>query len=257
VERSRSIRDIAVLAYPGVQSLDVTGPLELFAAASHLVAAKGHRDGGYRVLVLSGGAEPVESSSGLEIGAHAALADVENGVDTLIVAGGLGYTQALEDRQLIDWISATAAKRRRVASVCTGAFLLAEAGLMNGRRATTHWAAAAELAGRYPQVEVDADPIFVHDRHAWTSAGVTAGMDRPDADLSVQGLAERSHMSSRHFALLHGADRHDARSLCRAGSATCCPARAGGPQGDDRHGREHMDLAVPRRCDASSCADSA
>jgi transcriptional regulator GlxA family with amidase domain len=98
-------------------------------------------------------------------------------LDTLIVAGGTGTREALADHTLIDWIRKVAPRTRRVASVCTGAFLLAEAGLLDGRRATTHWSACALLAERYPAVDVDPDPIYARDGNVYTSAGVTAGMD--------------------------------------------------------------------------------
>ena len=98
-------------------------------------------------------------------------------IDTLLVAGGLGVHAAAEDTRLVSWVRAAAARSRRVGSVCTGAFLLAEAGLLDGRRATTHWASCDELARRHPEVEVEPDPIFVRDGDVYTSAGVTAGMD--------------------------------------------------------------------------------
>jgi transcriptional regulator GlxA family with amidase domain len=188
----------------------------------------------------------------------ASLSEAPANIDTLIVAGGYGCVAATEDNVLIDWLRKTSAKARRTASVCTGAFLLAEAGLLDGRRATTHWASAEEMSRRYPAVEVDPGPIFLRDGEMWTSAGVTAGMDlalamveedldrevaltiarhlvlflrrpgnqsqfsatlacqqphreplreaqryaveNPAADLSVEAMAERAHLSPRHFA---------------------------------------------------------
>jgi transcriptional regulator GlxA family with amidase domain len=98
-------------------------------------------------------------------------------IDTLVCAGGTGARDACGDRELIDWLRAAARRSRRVASVCTGAFLLAEAGLLEGRRATTHWSACAALGRSHPAVRVEPDPIFVRDGDLYTSAGVTAGMD--------------------------------------------------------------------------------
>jgi transcriptional regulator GlxA family with amidase domain len=98
-------------------------------------------------------------------------------IDTLIVAGGFGVYDAVEDGGLIRWIRSAAKRSRRVTSVCSGSFLLARAGLLEGKRATTHWSSCAELARRHPEVEVDPNPIFVHDGDVWTSAGVTSGMD--------------------------------------------------------------------------------
>ena len=279
--RQHPPRDVVILVYPDVQSLDVTGPLEVFAGARQLLQAQalgrggwrsaagsgersgsaGHReqrDRGYRVLVVSADGAPVRTSSGLTIVPHGAIGDVPDAIDTLIVAGGAGVEGLCADRATLHWIAARARRARRVASVCTGAFALAAAGLLDGRRATTHWAAAAELARRHPEVLVDPEPIFVRDGDVWTSAGVTAGMDlalalveddldrdaaltiarhlvlflrRPGnqsqfsatlsaqaprrdelraiqrfvlenlaADLSVEALAQRAHMSPRHFA---------------------------------------------------------
>jgi transcriptional regulator GlxA family with amidase domain len=170
-------RQIAILAYPGVQSLDVTGPLEVFAGAQRLIESTDRRERGYQVLILSRDGAPLRTSSGLTITPDAPLRDVRLPIDTLLVPGGGGRADAVADRELLDWIAETSATTRRTASVCTGAFLLAGAGLLDGRRVTTHWAAAAELARAHPEVNVDPEPIFVRDGQIWTSAGVTAGMD--------------------------------------------------------------------------------
>jgi transcriptional regulator GlxA family with amidase domain len=180
---ARTPRQIAILVYPGVQSLDVTGPLEVFAGAESLVSTDGSGRRGYEVQILSRDGAPLETSSGLTIKPHAATRDAPARIDTLIVAGGAGQAAACADRDLLDWIVTTSRSSRRTASVCTGAFLLAAAGLLDGRRATTHWASADWLQRSYPAIEVDPDPIFVRDGSPsgddaiWTSAGVTAGMD--------------------------------------------------------------------------------
>jgi transcriptional regulator GlxA family with amidase domain len=240
-------RRIVVVAFPDVQALDVAGPAEVFAQA-----------GGYDVQVAAPVRAPLATGSGYAILPDIALDDVRGAIDTIVVAGGEGTRAAHADDGLTAWIAAAAPRARRVAAVCTGAFLLARAGLLDGRRATTHWAWCDALASAYPSVTVDADPIFVADGGVWTSAGVTAGMDlalalveedlgperalevarnlvlfvrRPggqsqfssglraqgatraplrelqawiagnlDADLAVGALAERAHMSERHFA---------------------------------------------------------
>jgi transcriptional regulator GlxA family with amidase domain len=174
---TRNPRVIAIVAFPGVQSLDVTGPLEVFAAAQLLLEAAGRRERGYDVRVLSRDGRPLRTSSGLTITPHAALLDAPEPIDTLIVAGGPGHAEAAADRALVDWIAHASTTARRTASVCTGAFLLARAGLLDGRRATTHWAFAQQLQSTHPNVRVDPEPIFVRDGPVWTSAGVTAGMD--------------------------------------------------------------------------------
>jgi transcriptional regulator GlxA family with amidase domain len=160
-----------------VQSLDVTGPLEVFTGARQLIEATGRSERGYEIQILSRDGAPLSTSSEMTVIPHASLRDAPAVLDTLIVAGGLGHTEAAADRVLIDWIAQAASTARRSAAVCTGAFLLAQAGLLDGRRATTHWAAAEELARLYPGVDVDPDPIFLRDGRIWTSAGVTAGMD--------------------------------------------------------------------------------
>jgi transcriptional regulator GlxA family with amidase domain len=170
-------RQVAILAFPGVQSLDVSGPLEVFAGARRLIEAGAHRGRGYEIRILSRDGAPLRTSSGLTLTPHAALRDSPARIDTLIVAGGPGCSEAVADGALVAWISEAGSRARRIASVCTGAFLLAEAGLLDGRRATTHWSAAKELARLYPEVHVDPDPIFLRDGEIWTSAGVTAGMD--------------------------------------------------------------------------------
>jgi transcriptional regulator GlxA family with amidase domain len=170
-------RQIAILAYPGVQSLDVTGPLEVFAGARELIAAEARNERSYEISILSRDGAPLRTSSGLTIAPHAGLREAPVDIDTLIVAGGPGSTEAACDSELIEWIAQGATATRRTVSVCTGAFLLARAGMLDGRRATTHWAAAVELARLHPAVQVDPEPIFVRDGPIWTSAGVTAGMD--------------------------------------------------------------------------------
>ena len=168
-----------MLAFPDAQSLDVIGPIEVFATSSlRLAVEPGARAPGYETVLLSStGAGSLRLSNGLELLAQALPARPLPEIDTLIVAGGIGTRAAVSDPALIAWLRQTAPRVRRLASVCSGAFLLAEAGLLDGRRATTHWASCAELARRYPRVQVDPDPIFVRDGDVYTSAGVTSGMD--------------------------------------------------------------------------------
>ncbi len=166
-----------IVAYPGFQSLDVTGPLEVFSVAQRILAAQRSPARGYRVSVVSREGEPLRSSSGLLLTPEGSLASLREPIDTLLVAGGEGRAQAVDDAELIAWIARAHEDTRRTVSVCTGAFLLARAGVLAGRRATTHWAAARELQQTHPEVRVDAEPIFIRDGSVWTSAGVTAGMD--------------------------------------------------------------------------------
>jgi transcriptional regulator GlxA family with amidase domain len=170
-------RNVVVLLFDGVQSLDVSGPVEVLAALQRVPAPSERPRRGYDVRTLSVGGAAVRTSSGLTIAADGSLDHVPDAIDTLIVPGGAGARAASADPVLLDWVADASARARRTVSVCTGAFVLAAAGLLDGRRATTHWSAAAALARLHPLVEVDPDPIFVRDGDVWTSAGVTAGMD--------------------------------------------------------------------------------
>ncbi|MFJ2609010.1 GlxA family transcriptional regulator [Streptomyces sp. NPDC091279] len=159
---------VLVLLFDGVQSLDVTGPVEVFAGAD--TAAPGS----YRIRTASLDGAPVRTSSGLTLLPDGALADVPE-PHTLIVPGGIGTRDA--DPRLTRWLRAHGPGVPRLVSVCTGAILLADAGLLDGRRATTHWAYCEQFAHDHPAVEVDPDPIYVRDGHVATSAGVTSGID--------------------------------------------------------------------------------
>jgi transcriptional regulator GlxA family with amidase domain len=164
------MRRVVVVAFPGVQPLDVVGPAEVFHTAAQL------HGGGYDVEIVA--PEPgTLKASALTLSVDRALADVAGPIDTLIVAGGVGVRALEDDEHFVAALRDAAARSRRVAGVCTGAFLLAAAGLLEGRRATTHWASCGLLADSHPDVAVDPDPIFVRDGHVYTSAGVTAGMD--------------------------------------------------------------------------------
>jgi transcriptional regulator GlxA family with amidase domain len=159
-------RIVEVLAFPSVQLLDVTGPLQVFASANdHVVAAGGTAP--YAARVVAQGGREITASAGLALGTHP-LPPAGAPVDTLMVAGGEGVEAAAADPALVDWVREHAGQARRVASVCTGAFLLAASGLLDGRRAVTHWSFCAELARRYPAVHVESDPIFIHDGPFWT-----------------------------------------------------------------------------------------
>lgn len=162
----RGMRRVVLLVYPGVQSVDVAGPAEALAAA-----------GGYRVEVVAPSPGAIPTQSALRLHVDRTLREVEGHVDLLVVAGGQGVREAVADHDLVADLRRVAAESDRVTSVCTGAFLLAEAGLLEGRRATTHWSTCELLADSYPDVDVDADAIYVRDGEIWTSAGVTAGID--------------------------------------------------------------------------------
>jgi transcriptional regulator GlxA family with amidase domain len=163
-------RTIAVVAYPGVEILDVAGPLEVFAAAGEVMVRKGRvAESPYRVQVLAPQAGPLQSQSGIGLVADRALGRVSGGIDTLLVAGGMGTREMATDARVLAWLRRMAPRVRRLGSVCTGTFVLAAAGLLDGRRATTHWAWCDELARAHPRVTVDPDPIFVRDGNVYLS----------------------------------------------------------------------------------------
>ncbi|PAY08773.1 AraC family transcriptional regulator [Bradyrhizobium sp. UFLA03-84] len=168
-------RVIEVLAYPAVQLLDVTGPLQVFASANALTAKAGNAEP-YDVRVVARDGPTVEASAGVGLAVHP-LPAIGTAVDTLVIPGGDGVNAAASDRILVDWVRKRSGDARRTASVCTGAFLLAASGALDGRRAVTHWGFWEELAARFPEVRVESDPIFVRDGTFWTSAGVTSGID--------------------------------------------------------------------------------
>ncbi|MFF4182596.1 GlxA family transcriptional regulator [Streptomyces sp. NPDC001691] len=163
-------RSVLVVLFDDVQSLDVTGPAEVFGAAGRAVGDRA----AYRVRFASLDGAPVASHSGLRLMADSALTDA-GPADTLLVPGGDGALAP--DPALLDWLREHGPRAHRLVSVCTGSLLLAEAGLLDGRRATTHWALCSRLARNHPAVDVEPDPIFVRDGNIATSAGVTAGID--------------------------------------------------------------------------------
>jgi transcriptional regulator GlxA family with amidase domain len=166
-----TIRRVLVLAVEGTESLDILGPVEVFDYADREVP------GSYRIHVVGPTTDgQITMSNGLRLGVGP-LPEPPPRHDTLLVAGGEGARRATADPAIVDWISRASRRARRTTSVCTGSYLLAAAGLLDGRRATTHWGFCAGLAERYPRVEVDPDPVWVRDGDIWTSAGVTAGID--------------------------------------------------------------------------------
>lgn len=164
-------RKVLMVGFPGVQSLDIVGPHEVFTSASLLT------NGTYDVAVVSPGGQPVTTATGLAFLAES-LPDPSDPVDTVVIPGGAGIDDARTDTALVGWIKDIAGNTRRLVTVCTGTFLAAEAGLLDGQRATTHWAFAGRLAREFPCVNVDPDPIFIRSSETvWTAAGVTSGID--------------------------------------------------------------------------------
>ncbi|MEO7428995.1 MAG: GlxA family transcriptional regulator [Acidimicrobiales bacterium] len=165
-------RHVVMVVFPGLQGLDLVGPFEVLAMANDELG----RDA-YRLTVTATRPGEVRTASGLGIMVDVALADLRGPLDTLLVVGGDGTEDALRDRDLISGVRRLAPRSQRIGSVCSGTFVLAVAGLLDGRRVTTHWRVCDLLATTFPTLTVDPDPIFVRDGNVWTSAGVTAGMD--------------------------------------------------------------------------------
>jgi len=168
---------VAFLVYPDGQHLDLSGPFEILARATRILGEMGRSHPGYALTTLATSRGPITATSGFRFLADRHYAEHRGALDTLIVTGGRGIDAFLGDKSLLDWLRKLAPKVRRLGSVCTGAFLLAEAGLLDGKHVATHWKRSAELQERYPRVIVEADPIYVRDGRLITSAGVTAGMD--------------------------------------------------------------------------------
>lgn len=166
---------IHVLAFENAQVLDVTAPLQVFASANDLARQHG-LPLPYAVNVIAAQAEPVMTSAGLALLAEP-LPAIDQPCDTLVIAGGWGVYGAAEDPALVQWVRDKSLHTRRMASVCTGAFLLAASGLLDGCRVATHWTRCEELARKFPALTVEANPIFIQQGAVWTSAGVTAGID--------------------------------------------------------------------------------
>jgi transcriptional regulator GlxA family with amidase domain len=164
------MRRVVLVAFDHHQALDLIGPNEVFAVANRI------QPGSYYVEIVAP-AWQFLSWSGVRMEAHGTIASEPGPIDTLIVAGGDGVRAAHENEALIAWIRRAASGSRRIASVCTGAFLLARAGLLDGHEATTHWSSCHELERLYPEVSVQTDPIYVRSGNVYTSAGVTAGID--------------------------------------------------------------------------------
>ncbi|WNG60920.1 helix-turn-helix domain-containing protein [Archangium gephyra] len=189
------VRDIGFLIFPAFQLLDLTGPMSVFEVPSI------HGPAPYRMWLLSEHGGLVESSAGVQMLAR--RMDEAPPLDTLVVAGGPGTQEAMGSPALLDFLRASRSSCRRVASICTGAFLLAAAGLLDGRRATTHWRTAAGLQRRFPRIHVDAECIFIQDGPIWTAAGVSSGIDLSLALLEEDLGLEVSRTAARDLVVYH------------------------------------------------------
>ena len=191
------MRRVVVFAFDGFQLLDLAGPVDVFDGASRAVGG----DDGYRLQIATPDGEPAQSASGLTLRADIALGASGAAIDTLLVVGGRGARVIREDDRVLDAVRRAASRSSRIASVCTGAQVLAAAGLLDGRRATTHWAWTEDLAQRHPQVDVEPDRIYVRDGNLITSAGVTAGIDLALALVEDDHGAKVARTVARHLVM--------------------------------------------------------
>ncbi|WP_327279523.1 MULTISPECIES: GlxA family transcriptional regulator [unclassified Streptomyces] len=192
-----SLRNVLVLLYGGVQSLDVTGPVEVFAAVDRF---PGRAGSGYTIRTVSPDGAPVRTSSGLTLIPDGDLEGARPGPGTTVLVPGGQYRGDFEPR-LTEWLRAHGGGAERLVSVCTGGLLLAEAGLLDGLRATTHWYACERMARDYPKVTVEPDPIYVRDGRVATSAGVTAGIDLALALVEEDHGRELALAVARHLVV--------------------------------------------------------
>ncbi len=172
-EKDVKTKLISMVTYDNAQVLDVTGPLEVFSMANRFVS----EDQAYKTEILAEKKGPVRMSSGITLLADRSFSDVSETIDTLMISGGYGAYDERRNKKLLKFLTGMNTKARRIASVCTGSFILAEAGLLHGKKATTHWADCDLLASEYPEITVEPDKIFIRDGHIYSSAGVTAGID--------------------------------------------------------------------------------
>lgn len=168
-------RTVLFIGYDGVGLLNITGPFTVFWTASWFRSQRGEPGYDRRIATLTGG--PMMTADGMTLMTEP-LSNFEHvPIDTLVVPGALEVGRAMKDPALVEWIATHAPRARRICSVCTGTFVLAAAGLLDGKRVVTHWASAEKLAAQFPRLRVEADAIFLRDDPVWSSAGVSAGVD--------------------------------------------------------------------------------
>ena len=239
-------RTVALVGFEGLQLLDLTGPVEVFSQATRLLQEEGDaRTPAYRVIFSAPERGRVASSSGLSLLCECARRELPE-TDTLLVVGGAGTWRASEDETLLDWLRERAHQSRRFGSVCTGALVLGRAGLLDGRRATTHWQYIGELARLVPTARVSPEAIFVQDGNLWTSAGVLAGMDMALA------MVEQDWGKSLALEVARRLVMYQQRAGSAAQRSTALEAQAAAAEGRFRQLADwiphHLaeDLSVPR-----------
>ncbi|MEW6644128.1 MAG: GlxA family transcriptional regulator [Pseudomonadota bacterium] len=236
---------IGILIFPDFQLLDAAGPISVFEIAG--------RFSGRRTVIkpLAITAGPVRSSSGVEMLARSFRG--VSGLDTLVVVGGEGIRDVVQSAQTIAFVQAAARKVRRIASVCSGAYVLAQAGVLDGRRATTHWGRTPHFLTAYPKVRLEPDRIFVRDGHVWTSAGISAGIDLALAMVAEDLGDEIARQTARQLVVYHrrtgGQSQFSALNELRTPSGRFKPLLA--------WAREHLDQPLTVECLADQAHMSA
>ena len=233
-------RRVTLLTFPGAEMLDAVGPLEVFAKASALAGEQL-----YEISLTSLAAGPVQMGSGLKLYADRGLCNPIAKVDTLFIGGGEGARRAAGSISVQHWLKEAASKARRIASVCTGAFVLAEGGFLDGRRAVTHWQRCDQLRRSFPNIRVEMDAIFVNDGNIYTSAGITAGIDLALALVEEDQGRELAFRSARQLVI--PARRSGGQSQF---SSDLLANAAGGAQFDDLRGWILKNLKQDLKVDA-------
>lgn len=193
---AKSSKTILFVVFPQVKLLDIAGPLQVFTDACHRGGAQ------YNVSVASLGGGMLETDTVLSINTSQLEKWRNIKIDTMIIGGGSGADAAAKNAQLVALVTELAMNAKRVGSVCTGAFVLAATGLLDNRRAVTHWESCAKLQDEYPKVSVEADPIFITDRGVWSSAGVTAGIDMALA-MVAEDFGKQSALSTARYLVTY------------------------------------------------------
>ena len=200
---SRDVNRVVIACYPGLQPLDVVGPHEVFAGANRVLAHMERSSAPYELLLCAMVPGAIASESGMTLFAPTTFPSVgeATSIDTLLIPGGYGVYDACADDEFVQVLRELGQRSRRFTTVCSGTFLGAATGLLDGKRVTTHWARAAQLATAYPALDIDADPIFINDGNIWTSAGVTAGIDLALALVQDDHGADVAQSVARHLVM--------------------------------------------------------
>ena len=200
------MRRVLIVCYPGLQPLDVVGPHEVFAGANRVLDQRDSTAARYELVLCAQTPGPITSESGLAMFAPTLLPGQGHGddlgeIDTLIIPGGYGVYAASHDHSMVASLREIGPRARRFCTVCSGTFLGAATGLLDGRRVTTHWARSEQLAVEFPLLQVEADSIYINDAHVWTSAGVTAGIDLALALVEADHGADVAQTVARHLVM--------------------------------------------------------